>query len=484
MAIVISSVFNTFTCSDVPVSITVFNETQPTQLYTNILDDFTIGVCGSDPFDRNIGCCISSLDTALTVYNSFTFSYMDADSQAYVPKLATGHKYCLLTSLDTVALNGSMYMYYLQDACVNGVICNDKGVNVYSDSNCVNLANFYTGSNISNSIIGNVSISYTVLTGDQEFIWTTFTPSYLLLPDNRSLLDILALLGFIIATLGFAITTVYYSYGYYRKPNDEDLYSTICQILWLIKTDMWFAYNYTLFTNSYVYYVFCSVLALIPASLGSSLISTTILLNLLQIRVELYRYAMYIMIICLNLGLNSYYYTFQIIAIYNQDLYSYMYATAFQFQTYWELFTVVYDNITPVLILIKILNAMSHKNRKMSAKDWAILPVITLQISNAAFAVFLGYVQDYTEWLGNERHMMDMNGFFMFVYFIHSHNILVMFHMLKKITKKNLAMKGHEDGGKNEKNDSARKKSVFATSSILSSGSVNQTKQSVQPKTL
>ncbi|KAJ3322027.1 hypothetical protein HDV06_003628 [Boothiomyces sp. JEL0866] len=439
MSLIVSSTFDTLICTNPPLQITIFNETHPTDLYSSISDDFTIGVCGSDPFEKNRGCCVSSLDINQTVYPSFTFSYYNGiDIDLFIPRSANGNGYCLLTFLQD-DLSWYSSTYYLLDTCVKGIKCNGEGISIFQDEVCQQEFQLFTEFNISDSIFGNATIEYRHFDNAlQEFQWITYTPSYYLIPDNKSAIDIFALLCFIISIGGFACTTVYYVLKYKTTKSPSSIPLILTQIAWLLRAIMWLGYNYTIFTNSYIFYVYSSILAVIPATLLSVLISTHLLCQILNFRIHWYNYLVYATVVLVNLALNSEYYTFQIIGIYNPDLYNMMAANAYRMLSIWEIFMLIYDDLVPLLILLRIIKTLAQKKKKLLSKDKAILTVIVSQFLVAIITMALSYIQNNTEIVGSERNMVDMNGIYLILYFIHNINILLLFHFLKKITMHSL----------------------------------------------
>ncbi|KAJ3315565.1 hypothetical protein HDV04_001979 [Boothiomyces sp. JEL0838] len=253
---------SSFDCSGPPTSMIIFNETNPTAVFSNLQLDFPIPICGSAIHPIPIGCCISSVDLIFTYnYQSITRQYIPDSSNYNAPAGANQKSYCTLTANDSQSLNGYIKAFYLENGqCIDGfIVCNTNNtVSVYNQSGCTGYSETF---NVNNQvqlshILGSVMIGSQIVQGSVGFVWEAVSPHAESVPLFHIAIERLSAFCYGLALLTPAATSGFYAYRYYKVRKQNDLFFSIAQFMLLANIVAQVTYTMTAFTSDISMYLF------------------------------------------------------------------------------------------------------------------------------------------------------------------------------------------------------------------------------------
>ncbi|KAJ3272925.1 hypothetical protein HDV01_005122 [Terramyces sp. JEL0728] len=459
LSTVFQSTWQVDACQGPPSTMLVFKETRPTKLYRFELKDFPFPLCGSEGGYNGYSCCFSSLDTTQTFgYKSFSRHLISSDYtvETSPPKSAIDSQYCMIEG-DGMSIWGYDYMFLLNsNSCTESqFICNNTHLTVYGGTNC-NGTKYIIEGNAEyyplsmdpayyNSLyLGGITVSqHTVNSGITDYRWIAYTPSWMLVPNSHTTMEIIALIAFALTIGGFLVTSSVYGQKLYsgrsKKLRDFAMFTT--QTLWLIRSLLVVYYTYAVFHSSTDVALFKALLGTTEVcSLLSVLISFRITTEInKKSNSNLFLIVGSVSLLALHFSLVGPYYVSCFFALTDVMAYYAIANIAFNLQIAWMLFMFVFDLIPPLIIFKMVFFQQLTKAKKTKEtteevllSNGSIFSILLVHLFNCLLFIVISILRYATSALQNDRNALASEAVLSFCYMIHNVVICKMYESLRE----------------------------------------------------
>ncbi|KAJ3318452.1 hypothetical protein HDV06_000482 [Boothiomyces sp. JEL0866] len=448
----------TTSCFGPPDLMSTYFGNNASDVYNFVQGQFSYPACGMDPVPRPIGCCYSSLRKDETFGLQGMSIHMLDNSVTELsspPASANGNTYCLIKS------NGTLYntfsMYVLQSGqCVNGFMCNENAVSIYSTLNCSgnpldlqiqqNQTTWYNTTDFESLFVEFVEISGC----DISFGWEGLIPGNLMVPDHRYTLDKLALIGYIFAILGSIVALVIYTKKLLVRRSIHNVLGFSSQIAWIIEHVQTMYLDYVLFPSQYSVLVYQAVFSYTSvASLLTVMIAVDLITKLYYSSTKLRRIA-FIATIIIHLALVGWTYL-AFLAIVNPDLFNLLTFNLGMLPVTWHILMLVIDLFPPFIVLYKIFVSSAHIERKLERWQIEVVLLVIVHLFNTIVYGILGYLGSETEIFQNDRSLQSLWGINRFQFML-NYIIVLRFNVYLKML---LTKSAHSSFGSNKQDKSS-----------------------------
>ncbi|KAJ3269281.1 hypothetical protein HDV01_001610 [Terramyces sp. JEL0728] len=420
-----------------------------------------IGTCGyyNSPDISGSGCCIISLDE--TDYGSYLGSmdiFMDEqwDEETAAPIASNGQRYCKIQTSNPV--NWQTAYYLDKNQCIDQIKCFNQELHIFADGECT-VANYtFQLDEIPSAFhtaIGNLTVSSIIRSNGRNVVdWYTFQPSELLIPTHKNAVELLGLIGYILAV----ITSVYSSFYYYKRSyqtkQERMLFIAVAQTLALLKVIAGMVYVYTIFidyNNELLVHRIADALGI--NFLMWSLLSGSFLLKIFNVHSKVLRIAVYAVLVLVFLGTNTLYWLVGNSVEISNNLSEYI-PLAMSLRSGYTIFLFVFDTL-PVVSLLYMVVKQNHvtlqtNDKKLTTMEMIVIykPLIFIflvQMLILWFYVFTSIVVDYQYLVDNDRSMVGTMGTQTFFVEAHTLTSIVLYEYLKYYTKELVQPSGYLD---------------------------------------
>ncbi|KAJ3251427.1 hypothetical protein HK103_002407 [Boothiomyces macroporosus] len=420
----------------------VFNETNPTPLYTVSIIENPIGVCGMDEVPKGTGCCLSSLDINESLgYGSNSYNYLASISvDGSIPISANNYNYCVLNALDSSALFGYHQLYLLNGTCYQHFYCSSDGLRFYQYPNCQGIFSLP----LPNTTVGNFSYSSsTVNNANQTFDWTGYFPGGLFVPQYKSAFEVFSLIFYLLSIIGYFGYFAFCLREFILKRKSRDLYLALTELAWCFSIIYELVYLNVL-VNDIQTVILMDVVATfeMAPSLFSTMISGSMLLDIFNLNTRIqYQMAVYgglTLVFVVLYGPEIVSYLIQWFGY--QDISFYLHISASNFYLYWFIFVMIFDSFPPLTLLVMIVKQFLVKRNRANitgtlfdylVKNWRIVALLVFQVCNSVVYFVLSYIKRQTNNLHNDRNAVAMSGYIVLVYFLHNTFIIAVYLVLR-----------------------------------------------------
>ncbi|KAJ3338978.1 hypothetical protein HDU91_001093, partial [Kappamyces sp. JEL0680] len=254
-----------------------------TMLATNGYGAYPYDICGNGGYAIRNQCCYSSLDLSdgqgtsgllsAAIYpleqvsDPLEYNLRETELEQWAPLLANGNSYCYLKrsaflARPTESLLGYLSMLYRSDAgCINAALhsyyCHGNGtLRIYDASHCVgpfesvglnDSLHQYPSSRLLGSFQGRM---LHVENATQTMGWTAYIPDIYLVPNFTNTLEIVALVGFILALMAQLATLIWSAVQFLHNYQNYQMIALFSShLLWFAWLCLRMAYVYTVFTD-------------------------------------------------------------------------------------------------------------------------------------------------------------------------------------------------------------------------------------------
>ncbi|KAJ3318450.1 hypothetical protein HDV06_000480 [Boothiomyces sp. JEL0866] len=424
-------------CIGPPDIMTVYNSSYTTPTFDAIQGQYSYPACGLDPIARPFGCCYSSLTTKSTFgfqgisINQIYDSYTEDNSP---PVAANQHTYCVLESNSTF-LNFTK-LYILESVCYNGILCVPSNVTIFDSNICDGSyeqfdisASGYFNSTKFGELFGSIK---EISDGTGIFKWTSYIPNQILVPDHKSALQVLALLGYILSIVGSLAAVYIYMIKLKRHKSIHNYLAFSSQLIWTAEHMQVMFYDYYTFPSDYSVDIYLSVFCFTnSASLLSVLISLDLMLKLLKFNKK-YIYISFGLAALIHLLMVGWQYLSFLIIV-NPDLYNTLTFDLGVFPTFWNLIMFVIDLGPPLLIMYFIFEEKSERKRALFALKMEALSLVVVHLVNTIIYGVLGYISTSSEFFQNDRNILALGGIETFQFMLNGIIILRFHFYMKKL---------------------------------------------------
>ncbi|KAJ3252501.1 hypothetical protein HK103_001439 [Boothiomyces macroporosus] len=431
------------------------------------LEQYPYPACGLDPIARPFGCCYSSLnlDGTFGLQGVSINQITDTLTEEFSPPVfANQHSYCVLES------NGTLFnftkLYILESACYNGILCMPNYINVFDGNSCNGTfeqfdlsQSLYFNSTKYGALSGKVKL---ITDGTATFGWTSYIPNQILVPDHKSALQILALIGYIASILGSLLAVFIYGQKLKLHKSIHNYLAFYSQLIWTVEHFQAMFYDYYSFPSDYSVDVYLSVFCYAnSASLLSVLISLDLILKLLKLPKK-YIYISFGFATAVHLLMAGWeYLTFLIIV--NPDLFNNLTFALGVYPTFWNLIMFIVDLGPPLLIMYFIFKEKSERKRAMFNLKMEAFVLVLVHLLNTIIYGILGYSANKSEYFANDRNILALSGIETFQFMLNG-TIILRFHfyMKKLISGQHSNLSVSTSDGKSSSMKNADLKSVTA----------------------
>ncbi|KAJ3309562.1 hypothetical protein HDV04_005945 [Boothiomyces sp. JEL0838] len=382
-------------CQGPPDTMIIFNETNPTYLYTNYSVYNPIPFCGLDLKEVYIGCCFQTLDLSSTSnYFSFSWNYLtDFTLEQSFLKDAIGSSYCNLTSMEIGSLFGYQQMYFREGGeCLEDYFrCNQDNIEIYNSNGCTGLVEIFPLSNntvIYASFVGNISISsFTIQKGEMSTVWTSYVPGQYLVPNFSDGLEILAFVLFILAASSALAALIWKITVYRQHKRMMDFWFILCIAEMIFQLTVNFYYQYEVFTSAKLLVIVSFIVSL--TNLGSLMFTITNWMILFSIFNIISKRIRVVILFCSCLfhfalvGPSYYGYFIQIL---NPALFLDIYDLGITLSDTWKLLSLIFGYVPPLTILAIVLKVQYYKRHNYRDEKYLgydnkrVYSIISIQI--------------------------------------------------------------------------------------------------------
>ncbi|KAJ3000281.1 hypothetical protein HDV02_006492 [Globomyces sp. JEL0801] len=433
MASYFQSVWLTGNCKNEPSAMYIFSENNPTKAYQFVVEEYAYSTCGNNPKQKFSGCCYSSLNISQSIYQSISHQAINLESSTskltLAPKTANGVTYChLITSNSTVQES----FYRPGTACYDGQYkCSySNQLQIFPEDKCQgNPTTLPLSNQLESKVIPKIGpVSYRTFVfqeGKEVFTWTAYTPSTLLIPDYSVSLEVIENLSFGLANIGAIVTIVYLFLKYYQKRTSYLYWLFVSQIMWFL----W------IFTHTYYYNVIFptyqsmlwfsqiknSLFGL--ATLATVVNSTTFLLAFHIVKRKSLQFLWYLLVLIVHIILcgGKYFDYFRLQQSSDSFLKQWQ-----DLAIIWIVLLFGYNILPSFYISISILRIDSKHPTVFHVlsdlfkvdKKFLFMMIVQLLITICYFAMSI--VQNLTEFFGNDRQWLAINGPITLCFVFHS----------------------------------------------------------------
>ncbi|KAI8893743.1 hypothetical protein BC833DRAFT_607348, partial [Globomyces pollinis-pini] len=415
--IVFQSTWKYTECQGLPITMQIFNETNPTQIYTDVNELIVLPVCASDPIPMDTGCCISTLTNAYT-YQSFTFQYIDENNRIIFPKSALNGLYCHLE----YEIDGFYPNYLLASSqCVEKLTCSKEGMlSIYADDECQDALESYElidkPIEFINSSIGIINASLYRIDNTNELFdiqWTAYHPGTILVPNFQSPMEIIALICTIFSTLTSAYSIYHYGSHYQLKKRWNSLNNMLIHICWFCSCILYIFYWCIAYEFEFQYLIVleCYGILINIATLLTAYDTLLTILHFFHINSKVKTNAISILLVMVHIGLAGTNYILYVIGSADIDENIRLWAMAVPI---WNYILHIMNTFPPIYMLLMYSRILSMKTElsvqtslyTILKKNMYLTLAIFGQLINFGTYCLLTYIASYTQLLGNERNVM------------------------------------------------------------------------------
>ncbi|KAJ3269963.1 hypothetical protein HDV01_000769 [Terramyces sp. JEL0728] len=404
-------------CTGPPDLMSTYADSNPSDVYNYIQDQFSYPACGMDPVPRPTGCCYTSLKTIETfdLQGMAVHLLDDTETELIAPPIsANGFTYCLIES------NGTFYntytMYVSQSGlCSHGFICDGDSLAVYDQDDCSGPAQTFqadvnTAISYNTSAYGNITLQYyTVLDGQMTYSWDGMIPGNILVPDHRYTIDKLALIGYIFAIGGSIAALIIYAQKLYIRQSTHNILGFSSQVAWLIEHTQTIILDYLLFPTQYSVLVYQAIFSFSTlASLLTVLIAIDLITKLFYCSTRVRQIAFGLTVV-VHLALVGWTYL-AFLAILEPDVFNLLIFNLSLLPVVWYIIMFVIDLFPPIIVMWKVFESTAHLERKLERWQIEVFVLVLIHILNTISYGVVGYLSSETEVLKNDRNLQNMWG--------------------------------------------------------------------------
>ncbi|KAJ3322567.1 hypothetical protein HDV06_002944 [Boothiomyces sp. JEL0866] len=459
-SLVLQSQWLSTECLGAPSVIYVFN---PNTTSNSMYPLNEIGVCGLfyNPDPTGIGCCVVSLDFLdYGNYQGMMQNYLveTLDISVSFPPTANNYNYCFIQRTDNTT-DWSNAWYLEANQCIDQMKCYNGMLTVYSDEKCVDSTQelqLYPNSSISTAIghLGSVIIELiTIHSGANRVIWTSYQPGNYLVPAHKNPIEILGLIGYIVAVVLSVITLIYYFIQYRTKKQFRDLGICIIMMIDLSKVIASIIYVYTVFqdavpVNSIKLFLDISSLSFLLCNF----LSAYLLIRILGLQYNYLRMAIYLMMsgVWMLMNIPSFLCDYFWIKAYETGL-DFYYSSFFDLveeavslQNYYIGFIFLVDSLPLLTMFGKILVQKRIKQKKndqassiwhLALNYYHLIILVLLQVVIVGSYEFTAYIKTYDLFMNNDRSVLGTFGTQCFWIQAHFFSVVLFNEYLKESTR-------------------------------------------------
>ncbi|KAI8893744.1 hypothetical protein BC833DRAFT_652651 [Globomyces pollinis-pini] len=435
-------------CEGPPITMQIFNETNPTQIYTDINELIVLPICGANPISIDTGCCIESLNLAFSYsYFAFTFQYMDDINDEQYPKGALNSLYCHLE----YEVEGLYPNYILASSqCTEQFTCSlDGKLTIYADENCQEQIESYelnsATQTIQSTTIGTFNGNmFRVGQTDELFAiqWTAYHPGTILQPNFKSPMEVIALICIITSTFGTMYFMYQYGSSYQLNRRWNSLSNLIIQWCWFCSGILYTCYWCIAYEFAFQYLIVYEVYG-ICGNIATFLTAHDTVLTLLHFFHFTSSWSNKIatmLLLGIHIGLAgpNYILYFTGAPEVDENVRNWTYMVPI-----WHYLLHILNTFPPLYMLVMYSKILSQKTKLTIPKSlYAILSrnikltlAIIAQLVNFTLYCILTYVSTYTQILGNDRNLIANNLIILFCQVTHSLINGILMEQLREVCK-------------------------------------------------
>ncbi|KAJ3259453.1 hypothetical protein HK103_002356 [Boothiomyces macroporosus] len=372
--------YTQFDCLGAPDTIIIFNDTFPTPVYQNTSWYEVIPVCGANPGEVPIGCCLSSLDLSLTVnYKSISRNYFpDYNFVQSTPTDAVSNTYCHFTTK-------AQDIYIKQNnQCLENYKCGTE-LTVYSDNTCSVVTDVLPFNALTNTSMGLVNATlYKFTQGEMTINWIAYIPPTLLIPNYSEKWEYVQLIVFVLSLLFLGLISIKQLAEVYKTRKPRQISMFLYGLLLLFKMIYTVYFDYNIFNDfNWLGISQYTLLLLDLTSLFSCIISSLILFEIFKPNYYIKLASIFgLVVLHLGLELPSYLVYLTIIvdipALGSADLFN----ISTPLRSSWRIFAMLFELLPPLTLYYMIYFRTSAKKR-LSPKLSSILvgQIITILLN-------------------------------------------------------------------------------------------------------
>ncbi|KAJ3269964.1 hypothetical protein HDV01_000770 [Terramyces sp. JEL0728] len=424
-------------CDGPPDIMTVYNSSFTTPTFDSIDEQYPYPACGLDPLARESGCCYSSiaLDDTFGFQGVSINQITDTLGEDMSPPIsANQHNYCVVQS-DGISTNFTK-LYLLEGVCYTGMLCTLPAFSIFDNDTCNGTFEQF---DLSQSLVFN-STRYgwlngsttTILQGTASTGWTSYIPNQILVPDHKSALQILALIGYLLSIVGSVAATLIYALKLRKHKSIHNYLAFYSQLIWTLDHLQTMFYDYFVFPSDYAVDVYLAVFCYTnSASLLSVLISLDLILKLLKFGKRCI-YLSFAIATTVHLSMVGWqYFTFLIIV--EPDTFNTLTFDLGVFPIFWNLIMFVIDLGPPLVIMYFIFREKSERKRALFALKMEAVALVIVHLINTFVYGMLGYTSNKSEIFENDRNILALGGIETFQFMLNGIIILRFHFYMKKL---------------------------------------------------
>ncbi|KAJ3276043.1 hypothetical protein HDV01_006213 [Terramyces sp. JEL0728] len=475
---VLESQYLTENCKGAPPSLYVFNEQNfqdgwflpnetwsPFYIYVNYWL-YDIRSCGYLPEVVHLpySCCYTSLNATFSFpYLSGAPQYFDEINQVnhYLPKVMLGEKYCRMNRVD-FSDNSQLFGYsiiYLQpqaDTCVDDWFsCSADGtLTIYNDTGCSGFSEQFilNGLNqtFSSSIAGDFVAQLATITEATMYVtWQAYFPYSLVMPyfNYPSCAVALAVYCLCILIAAFMLCwTLYLNRANLKNLKPVVLLTIVCQTFWFIWPilKMWDFIDRFPSNEQEAAVGEAMNIAAALATLCSVWITNTILFSAFQIRKSIYKIAITIAVllvnVCFQIPIYYYYWTACGPGYCPPDQVQDVISRWAPFKVYWIFFMLLWNSGVPIAVSLKVLAVFDQgrswrRLKILQAADPYLIPLLFGNLCCFVFYLTSNYLNSYSAVYYDDFVAMNMSAYNTLSLILHSAFTVQITQSIKRVSQ-------------------------------------------------
>ncbi|KAJ3320744.1 hypothetical protein HDV06_005037 [Boothiomyces sp. JEL0866] len=475
---VLESQYLTENCKGLPPSLYVFNEQNfqdgwylPNETWSPFYIDinyflYDIRSCGYLPevVHQPYSCCYTSLNTTFTYpYVSGAPQFFNEINQVnhYLPKTMLGEKYCRINRAD-YSDNTQLYGYsiiYLQpqaDTCVDDWLsCSPDGVlTMYNNSACSGFSEKFNlndqNQTFTSIMMGDFIAQFdTIKEATMYVTWQAYFPYDLAIPyfNKPGCVVALAIYCLCILFSAFMLTrTVYTNRANLLHLKPVVLLTIVCQTFWFVWPILKmidFIDRFSSYRQEAAVGEAMNIAASI-ATLCSIWITNTILFSAFQIRKFVYKAAITIAILLINISLDVpiYYYYWSACGpgFCPPDQVQNVITTWAPFKVYWIFFMLLWNSGVPIAVSMKVLAVFENgkfvrRFKVLQSADPYLIPLLIGNFFCFVFYLTSNYLNSYSAVYYDDFVAMNMSAYNTLALILHSAFTVLITQSIKRVSQ-------------------------------------------------
>ncbi|KAJ3318451.1 hypothetical protein HDV06_000481 [Boothiomyces sp. JEL0866] len=455
-------------CAGPPDFMSTYSDSNPSEIYNYVQDQFSYPACGMDPVARLTGCCYSSLKKEETFgFQGISINLLtnSVTEQTSPPMSANGYTYCMLASNGTIMNTFSFYVLQSSE-CAFGFLCNEDSLSIHEHSNCTGTVNKFQLGKLSGAIYNSteygefVGSITTVSDGQNAYSWEGLIPGNLVIPNHAYTLDKMALIGYILAIGGSIIAMIIYGKKLSYRQSTHNILGFSSQITWLFEHSQTMFLDYYLFPSQYSVLVYQAIFAFTNlASLLTVLVAID-LITKLYFCSHFIRKLAFGCTIFVHLAMVGWTYL-AFLEIVNPDVFNLLNFNLGMLPVSWNIVMFVVDLFPPFIVMYKVFLSSLHLERKLERWQIEVVFLVIVHLLNTVSYGVVGYLASETEVFKNDRNLQNLWGINRFQFML---NCII-------VLRFNVYLKMILDNGFNSSTGSEKLAKVSVSSATLKANS-------------